>query len=743
MDSHISQQNTIASPKNSVVSVAFPIAIPGLYDYRIPGNCLGKIAPGTPVLVEVKRRETWGVAVQIKDESEFPQLKTVLDIRTGQGVDDSQSLFRLYEWMASYYQCDLGRVFRPLISKGLISTRSKTVLVYATVPGKSLSDLKTSYQQILQKLASNGAFTTAQAEKEFGIKPSSINYLFKKGYLQREKKEIIREAEELARAVEKTEISLTSEQMHAVMVMEQALENPQKPFLLYGITGSGKTHVYTELASQTLKRGKSVIILVPEISLTPQTIQRFRSALGDVIAVIHSHMSDGERRDSLQELVTGNKKVVIGVRSAVLAPMQHAGLIIVDEEHDSSYKQSDMEPRYNARDIAVMRGHFQGALVVLGSATPSLESYQNALSGKYNLIKLTERFGAAALPSVHVIDMNEEHKKNNWTPLSRTLIRKIQECMDRERQIILLLNRRGFSTVLICKDCGHTCTCPNCSVNLRYHRNDQTIKCHLCGFEQHAPDVCPSCRGEQIKYKGTAIQKAEEVLREIFPTARILRMDQDTTRRKGAHVSILSDFAEKKADILLGTQMVSKGLNFPGVALVGVIQADTSLHFPDFRASERTFQLLSQVAGRAGRADKSGEVIIQTYFPEETAIRAAQHHDYEMFFASEIKSRKELGYPPFGKLARIVVEGTLEENVLKTINEIARHLRNENANDLVVLGPSPAALEKIDNEYRYTLLLKSSSPRTLSSALARVRKVFHKVPRSLRIIIDVDPVNML
>ncbi|NLP02510.1 MAG: primosomal protein N' [Fibrobacter sp.] len=736
---YLSGDSSVCHP---VVCVAFPIAIQGMYDYRVPEAFYGKVKPGTPVLVEVKSRKTWGMAVMLKEKSEFPELKEVLEIRQGQWADGNQTLIKLYEWIASYYQCDLGRVFRPLVRKGLISSKSKIVQVYSAC-GKDDSALKESYREILRKISSCGEFTVAEAEKKYGIKSSAVAYLYKKGFLQKRGKEVLREASELSIETCKQQVTLTDEQQQAVDVVIKDLNSPGSPFLLHGITGSGKTHVYIELASRILKTGKGVIILVPEISLTPQTIQRFKSALGDVIAVIHSHMSDGERRDSLQEIVMGKKRVVIGVRSAILAPMQDPGLIIVDEEHDPSYKQSDTDPRYNARDVAVMRGLYQKALIVLGSATPSLESYYNAQSGKYNLLRLTGRFGSATLPEVEITDMRAEQRDNNWTLFSRSLVSSINRCLENKRQIILLLNRRGFSTVLICKECGHTYTCPNCSVNLRYHRYDTTLKCHLCNHEQPAPDTCPKCRGEQIKYKGTGIQKVEEALREKFPSARILRMDQDTTRRKGAHIDILGKFATGEADILLGTQMVSKGLDFKSVALVGVIQADTGLHLPDFRASERTFQLLSQVAGRAGRSDSSGKVIIQTYFPEEMAIKAAQRHDYTGFYEREIEFRKELGYPPFGKLTRILVSGKEKTEVRTKIREMALFLRKSGGDDLEVLGPSPAVLERIANEVRYSILIKTRFPGKMNKVLLELRRRSGRLPKSVRLTIDVDAINML
>jgi primosomal protein N' (replication factor Y) len=380
---------------------------------------------------------------------------------------------------------------------------------------------------------------------------------------------------------------------------------------------------------------------------------------------------------------------------------------------------------------------------VLGSATPSFESYHNALTGKYLLVSLRERFGPARLPAVEIVDMGQEHRENNWTLLSRTLHRRITETLEAKRQVILLLNRRGFSTVLICKNCGHTYKCRNCSVNLTYHKTSLDLKCHQCGFSGPAPDRCPKCQGEQIKFKGTGIQKAEEYLKEEFPDCRIIRMDQDSTRRKGAHVQLLERFSNKEADILLGTQMVAKGLHFPGVALVGVLQADTGLHLPDFRATEKTFQLLSQVAGRAGRADSSGEVIIQTYFPDEAGITAARDHDFIGFFDREMAEREQLGYPPFGRLMRILVVGENEELVRSEIMAISRSIRNRPEAQLSVLGPSPAAFSLIKNNFRYAMLLKSKSAKALQDIGTFVRKSKGKPPNGVKVSVDMDPVNML
>ncbi len=740
--------------------MAFPVAIPGIYDYEIPDKFIDRVTPGQPVLVEVKKSRIWGVAVEIKADSAVAdkvKLKEIIDIKEGHWADSNKSLLKLYEWIARYYQCPVGRVFRPVVGKSVINKKAKTITVYRYIDTQAASTsinrrdggVNTDKQRLaLEQIKScPEPLSAAQLATRFGIAASTLSALCKKGYLSKELKTVFRSADELAFPfAEEKEVILSAEQLACVERVAASFNTPDKPFLLYGITGSGKTHVYTELAKRVLAAGRGVIILVPEISLTPQTISRFRAAIGDAVTVIHSRMSDGERRDSLQEIVTGRRRAVVGVRSALLCPMEDVGLIVVDEEHDGSYKQSDTDPRYNARDAAVMRGHIQGAAVVLGSATPSLESYRNALTGKYNLLTLTDRFGAG-LPAVKIVDMTVEHREKNWTAMSRYLAVRLEEELSLGRQAIMLLNRRGFSTSLLCRECGYTHNCPNCSVNLRYHKADTVLKCHLCGHEEPALESCPKCGGLKIKYKGTGIQKAEEMIRERFPAARILRMDQDTTRRKGSHAAILDAFASGGADILIGTQMVAKGLNFPNVTLVGVLHADTGLHFPDFRASERTFQLLTQVAGRAGRAELAGEVVVQTYCPGDAAVRFAAEHDYLSFYEHEIKHRRELSYPPFGKIARVVVEGGDEAVVAGFIGKAARMIgvnAGTDAGKIKVLGPTVAALARVDNVYRYSMILKSSSPGALSDALIEIRKsAASGIPSGCKCVVDVDPQNML
>lgn len=730
------------TPARTVVSVAFPNAIPGIYDYRIPDRLASLVGEGTPVLVPVRSTPRWGMAVRLSHASPHAQLKEVIDVKQGLGRESFASHIELYRWIATYYQCELGAVFKPFVRKGLVQSEARSQTVY-TVQGMPPATLTKKQTEALASIAGiTEPLTRARLNDEFGLSDHMIGALTRAGALEESSRTVIREADELRMERSATAIALTEEQAAAVEVLSGSLDTPDKPYLLHGITGSGKTHVYIELVKRVLAAGRAAIVLVPEISLTPQTIQRFASEIGGAIAVIHSNMSEGERRDSLEELMSGRRKVVIGVRSAILAPVPNLGLIVVDEEHDGSYKQSEPDPRYHARDVAIMRGKLQRALVVLGSATPSLESFRNARTGKFHLLPLTHRFGPATLPMVTIADMNEEHQAKNWSMLSRHLSERMSAVLQAGRQVILLLNRRGYSTFLLCKDCGFIHACASCSVNLVYHQAEPALRCHQCGYSTPAPSVCPKCGGEHLQYKGTGIQKAEEFLRQAFPTARIARMDQDSTRRKGSHVSILESVARRDVDILLGTQMVAKGLNFPGVALVGVIQADIGLHIPDFRSSEKTFQLLTQVAGRAGRADNLGEVVIQTYKPSEPSIEAAREHDYLRFAEHELASREEIGYPPFCRITRIVIWGAREQAVADLAEAIARKLRP--TRDLTVLGPAPAVLARVKSAVRYSILIKSSSPATLSAALDAVRVAFPRARQRLaRYAIDVDASSML
>jgi primosomal protein N' (replication factor Y) len=512
-----------------------------------------------------------------------------------------------------------------------------------------------------------------------------------------------------------------------------------QPHLLHGITGSGKTLVYILAVRHAMAANKGAIILVPEISLTPQTVRRFKSHFGDQVAVLHSALSDGERFDAWRDVREGLRNIVIGARSAIFAPVQNLGLIVVDEEHDSSYKQADPAPRYNARDIATVRAKMSAIPVILGSATPSLESFHNARTMKYQLLSLPERVDSRSLPQVTLVNMKEEGGGIFSTPLRE----KMKDRLEKSERIILLQNRRGYAPYVQCIDCGESLECPNCQVTYTYHAKGCRIICHYCADNLPSPNRCEACGGGHLQLFGVGTQRVEEALEDQFPTCRVLRMDVDTTRRKGAHDQILESFRKGEADILLGTQMVAKGLDFPEVTLVGVISADTSIHLPDFRASERTFQLLTQVSGRAGRGKSPGEVVVQTYVPDCEAVQCAREHDFLKFAETELEDRSSLEYPPFGRMALLLFKGKNENDVATTAGRCAEILRTEAPKGLEVMGPAQAPLARIRNSYRWQVILKSTSPRLLNEGARNARNQFGRRRSAVALDIDIDPVSML
>ena len=588
--------------------------------------------------------------------------------------------------------------------------------------------------------------------KQAKVSLSGLGTLVKKGILTIEQREVFRDYYQFVKPETPNKIILNSDQARALREILGPVDRGEfRTFLLHGVTGSGKTQVYMEAISRVRKLGKSAIVLVPEISLTPQTVKRFKDFFGNDVAVLHSRMSAGERYDSWRRIQRGEYGIAIGPRSAVFAPLKNLGLIVVDEEQEATYKQYDMAPRYHARDVAIVRAKMNNALVVLGSATPSVESFYNAQNRKYTLLTLPNRVQDIPMPRVEIVDMAKEKKsprRNEPVIFSALLLQKIREKLTRQEQIILLQNRRGFSTYIVCQECGYIEKCVNCDITLTYHREGNKLVCHYCNYQKPAPEVCPNCGGVKIRYSGIGTQRVEDELKFHFPRARVVRMDMDTTSRKGAHDQILRDFSRGLYDILLGTQMVAKGLDFPRVTLVGVISADTTLLIPDYRAAERTFQLLTQVAGRAGRKDKQGEVIIQTYSPQNHSILFAQKHDYLRFYASEIGQRRDLVYPPFGKLVEIEFRGPNEDSVREYALRFGQLLDGQSP-FYQILGPSPAPLSKIQGNYRFHIILKGDRHKDPSGTRLRadVKKVFGEYkrryrPREVKISIDVDPVDL-
>lgn len=592
------------------------------------------------------------------------------------------------------------------------------------------SELRISRKALMEKTAASQA---------------TIESLIKKKLIMVEKEEIYRDPYEDRHFKTTKALPLTAEQQSAINpIIEKITHHVHETFLLYGVTGSGKTEIYLQSIEQVLAMNKEAIVLVPEISLTPQMVQRFKERFGKLVAVLHSGLSIGEKYDEWRKIQRKEAKVVVGARSAIFAPFENLGIIIIDEEHETSYKQEE-NPRYHARDIAIYRGKNHRCPVVLGSATPVLESFARAKKQVYQLLTLKKRMNNQDLPSVEIVDMREELRAGNRSMFSRELAKQLELRLERKEQTVLFLNRRGHSSFIMCRDCGYVLQCPHCDISLTYHRYHNQMKCHYCGYETVVPSRCPECESKHIRYFGTGTQKVEEEITKLFPAAKTIRMDVDTTGRKGAHEALLRQFQEEKADILLGTQMIAKGLDFPNITLVGVLSADTMLHLPDFRASEKTFQLLTQVSGRAGRHDLKGEVVIQTYTPEHYSIRLSGEQDFERFYEQEMLMRKIGAYPPFYYIALLTIT---HENLMTAVSiteKITAYMRGQLSKQAIILGPSASPIPRINNRYRYQCLIKYKKEQKLIPALQKVRNHYQKqnTTEGLTISIDVNPYMMM
>ncbi len=573
----------------------------------------------------------------------------------------------------------------------------------------------------------------------------TVKSLVSKGALAEMDQEIYRDPYE-NRVFEKSiPFTLTAEQTAALKPIQEKIHHDEHDvFLLYGVTGSGKTEVYLQAIASVIEKGKEAIMLVPEISLTPQTVKRFKERFGEQVAVMHSGLSVGEKYDEWRKIHRKEVKVVVGARSAVFAPFENLGLVIIDEEHESSYKQEET-PRYHARDVAIERAKSYGCPVILGSATPTLESFARAKKNVYKLLTLSQRMNNNALPAVDIVDMREELRTGNRSMFSELLFTRLKDRLEKGEQTVLMLNKRGHSSFVMCRSCGLVINCPNCDISLTYHRFNDIMKCHYCGFEEGMPSVCPECDSEHIRFFGTGTQKVEEELAKILPEARVIRMDVDTTSKKGSHERLLNAFGEGKADILLGTQMIAKGLDFPNITLVGVLSADTMLHLPDFRSSEKTFQLLTQVSGRAGRHQLPGEVVIQTYTPEHYSIELSALQDYDAFYEREMYLRRQSHYPPYYYVVLITVS---HEDLMKTVSvteKITNYLGSRLNRDSVVLGPVASPISRINNRYRYQCLIKYKREPDLNQHLRTLLEHYQKetAQNHLQISIDLNPQIMM
>ncbi|RMH68879.1 MAG: primosomal protein N' [Gemmatimonadetes bacterium] len=736
--------------------VAVPIPLEKqTYTYRIPMELQADIQIGSMVYVPFKHQKTSGFVVG------FPatppagiELKSIIRLRDPEPVVDADML-KLTRWIADYYLCSWGEAINaavpiPADSDNSPKPQTEEILVAALSLDQlhqkldRLPQRNKRQRELIQLLIDYEGEVPRRVASEQGISRAVIRALVP-DVLQIESREIHRNPFANLDVPDPPELAHTEAQQAVIQHVLHGIAGQQfEVVLLHGVTSSGKTEVYLESIKSTLRHGRTAIVLVPEISLTPQTIRRFKAHFGDQVAVLHSQLSPAERFDEWRRIRAGECPVVVGVRSAVFAPVKNLGLIVVDEEHESTYKQDNPDPRYHARDVAIMRAKWASAMVVLGSATPSLESYYNAKSGKYTLLELSQRIHSEEMPPVRIIDMREEWQARGFSLISTVLRDEIQQRLAREEQVIILINRRGFSTFVQCAHCGYVPHCPNCDISLTYHKRENRLRCHYCGHQITFTEKCRECHSPRLQYRGLGTQRIELVLQGMLPGhTRIRRMDLDTTRRKGAHDQILEAFRAGEIDILLGTQMIAKGLDFPKVTLVGVVSADTILNLPDFRAAERTFQLLAQVAGRTGRSHHGGEVVIQTLMPAHYSIQRAKEHDYTGFYEHEMQFRKELDYPPFSRFLRIIVVGTNETACIQIVTQLARAiLKQKNEPFVEMLGPTAAPLAKIKRNYRWHILLKSTSSKALHQRVQTALQGF-RTHHHVRVEIDVDPQHLL
>lgn len=582
-------------------------------------------------------------------------------------------------------------------------------------------------------------------EKELGLTAAVLNSAVKKGWLVKKAVEVYRNPLAGFEDDEKPKpVTLNEQQQAALDQIASAINKRRsKTFLLEGITGSGKTEVYLHAISKVLSQGRNALMLVPEISLTPQMVRQVKARFGNQVAVLHSALSEGEKYDEWRRIRRGETKVVVGARSAVFAPLDNIGLIVIDEEHEASYKQ-ETDPRYNAKDVALWRSRYHHCPLVLGSATPALGSRARAQKHVYQLLRLTKRANNKKLPQVNLIDLKHVQFAGGQFDLSVDLVAAIKKRLEKKEEVILMLNRRGFANFMLCRECGFVLKCPNCDVSLNLHKDTNSMQCHYCGHSEPIPQACPNCQSKQIRFLGTGTQKVQEEIKELLPGARILRMDVDTTRRKGSYKRILDAFGDHEADILLGTQMIAKGLDFPNVTLVGVINADTGLWISDYNASERTFELLTQVAGRAGRAEKEGEVLIQTYNPEHYAIQLAKTQDYERFYGYEMHVRHEGNYPPYFFTVLISISAKKEQNAAREAFRIKRYLMQHLGQETIILGPSPSAISRLKNKYYYQILVKYKKEPNLNKLLHHVQDSAQEARKyGLSIFIDNEPERIM
>jgi primosomal protein N' (replication factor Y) len=778
-----------------IARVTLEIALRKEFDYFIPPELAEQVDVGSRVQVPFGSRKVLGCVTGLAEESAHATLKPILKVIGAQTLVTPRIL-KLARWIGDYYCCAPETALKSVLPQAVRHEQAnwrERLHVRALTPNGELPKLTKRQKEVWHILEARPELPLSELLALAKTTATTVHRMEDKGLVtvapeisERDPyaREHILPTQPLplnpaqGKALAAIKAAMDGRQAAAVQSPKSKVQSPAgsvvqgsrfevqgsmfdaprptplsprpSTFLLHGVTGSGKTEVYLQAIAHALEQGKGAIVLVPEISLTPQTVERFKARfnsgpLQTLVAVLHSHLSAGERHDEWHKIRQGRARIAIGARSAIFAPVEPLGLIIVDEEHEHTYKQEEA-PRYHARDVAIVRGQMEGAVVVLGSATPSLESYYNCGKGKYTLLQLPERADDKKMPVVRIVDMRQTMRPGKGVPIfSPQLKEAIARRVEQKEQVILFLNRRGYSTSLQCPLCGFVAQCPNCSVSLAYHRQEQRLCCHICAHVEPVPPVCPNdkCRNPAIRYAGLGTQKVESTLARLFPQARVVRMDSDALKRKEDYRRILGDFRAGKIDILVGTQMIAKGLHFPNVTLVGIIYADLALHQPDFRAGERTFQLLTQVAGRAGRGDIEGEVFVQAFTPFHPAIQFARRHDYEGFYQQEIEMREPLKYPPIGRIALLTLKGRNEEKVKFSANYLKHELEKAvgGIKDLVLAGPAPAPLLRAETYYRYQIMLRAQRMAALSQRLMMLTRSI-SLPEDVSLAVDIDPVDL-
>src|SRR6266516_1687325 len=741
--------------KANYIRVVIDRAIHRELDYLVPETLSERVGVGSRVRVPFRERSALATVVAILDHSEAEGLRSIEAV-IGEAPILSKELLELARWISTYYCCPIEAVMRSLLpqvirhakvgwKKQLFVRPARKVDIEEVEKLRRRAPRQAELLEAISRLES--PIRASQLLRQTSLDNQTLRALVKRGLAELREEAVVRDPHGDEQFIATSNLILNEEQTGALSETTQALNSPEnaRPILLHGVTGSGKTEIYLQAIRSTLDRGRTAIVLVPEISLTPQTVERFKGRFAnmpDAVAVLHSHLSEGERHDEWHKIHSGRARIVIGARSAVFAPLKNLGLIVVDEEHETTYKQEEA-PRYQARDVAVVRAKIEKCVVVLGSATPSLESYHNAAIGKYRLATLTQRIDEKQMPLMRIVDLRQERRKEKAAAiLSEKLRAAIADRLEKSEPTILFLNRRGFSTSLLCSNCGEARDCPNCSVALTFHRHMARLSCHLCGHTAAVPKKCPACGKDALIYAGFGTEKVESNVSHLFPKANVRRMDADSMTRKEAYRETLRNFRTGKIDIIVGTQMIAKGLHFPNVTLVGIINADLALHLPDFRAGERTFQLLTQVAGRAGRGETSGEVFVQTYTPFSPSIQFARHHDFAVYFHQELEFRERCDFPPFKHAILITVRSAHEGRAKLSAETLKRRLKEALPEEFILGDAAAAPLEKLQGQFRFHILIRGAAIMRLSRL---VRETLDKLPfpEDVTVTVDVDPHQLL